>query len=103
MAAEFIENYPYDEIEPGQTAEYERTLTRDDIALFSKVSGDLNPTHVDEEYALRSGAKGAIGHSLWATGLISGLLANVLSGPGCAYRTQDMRFHCPVYLIWGIH
>jgi len=98
MAAEFIENYPYDEIEPGQTAEYERTLTRDDIALFSKVSGDLNPTHVNEEYALRSGAKGAIGHSLWATGLISGLLANVLPGPGCAYRTQDVRFHCPVYL-----
>ncbi|MGB0723464.1 MAG: bifunctional enoyl-CoA hydratase/phosphate acetyltransferase [Gammaproteobacteria bacterium] len=98
MAAEFIENRTYDEIQPGQTAELERTLTRDDIALFGKVSGDLNPTHVDEEYALRSGAKGVVGHSLWATGLISNLLANVLPGPGTIYRGQDARFHRQIHL-----
>jgi phosphate acetyltransferase len=98
MASEFIENRTFDEIQTGQSAELRRTLTRDDIALFSKVSGDLNPTHVDEEYAIRSGAKGIVGHSLWATGLISSLLANVLPGPGTSYRGQDARFHRPVHL-----
>jgi phosphate acetyltransferase len=98
MATEFVENRIYDEIQPGQTAEFQRTLTRDDVALFSKVSGDLNPTHVDEAYAIRSGAKGIVGHSLWATGLISSLLANVLPGPGTVYRGQDARFHRPVHL-----
>jgi phosphate acetyltransferase len=98
MAAEFLENRTYDEIQTGQTAEFQRTLTRDDVALFGKVSGDLNPTHVDEEYAIRSGAKGIVGHSLWATGLISSLLANVLPGPGTVYRGQDARFHRPVHL-----
>ncbi len=43
---DFLENRLYDEIQIGQTTELQRTLTRDDIALFSKVSGDLNPTHV---------------------------------------------------------
>jgi len=98
MAAEFLENRVYDEIQLGQTAELQRTLTHDDIALFSKIFGDLNPIHLDEEYAIRSGAKGIVGHSLWATGLISSLLANVLPGPGTVYRGQDVRFHGPVHL-----
>lgn len=96
--ADFLENRVYDDIQIGQTAELQRTLTRDDIALFSKVSGDLNPTHVDESYARTVGAKGVVGHSLWATGLISSLLANVLPGPGTVYRSQDSHFHRPVEL-----
>jgi phosphate acetyltransferase len=96
--ADFLENQVYDAIQIGQIAELQRVLTRDDIALFSKVSGDLNPTHMDEEYARARGAKGLVGHSLWATGLISSLLANVLPGPGTVYRSQDSRFHRQVEL-----
>jgi phosphate acetyltransferase len=98
MATEFIENHPYDEIRVGQSAELQRTLTRDDIALFGRVSGDINPTHLDEDYA-RSSATGEItGHSLWNSGLISSLLGNVLPGPGTIYRKQDMQFHRTVAL-----
>lgn len=96
--SDWLENRIFDEIELGQTAELQRTLTRDDIALFSRVSGDLNPTHVDEEYARARGAKGVVGHSLWATGLISSLFANVLPGPGTVYRSQDAVFHRQVEL-----
>jgi phosphate acetyltransferase len=98
MATEFIENHPYDEIRVGQSAELQRTLTRDDIALFGKVSGDINPTHLDEEYARSSATGGITGHSLWNSGLISSLLGNVLPGPGTVYRKQDMQFHRTVAL-----
>ncbi len=98
MATEFIENHPYDEIRVGQSAELQRTLTRDDIVLFGKVSGDLNPTHLDEEFARGSAAGEITGHSLWNSGLISSLLGNVLPGPGTVYRKQDMQFHRPVAL-----
>jgi phosphate acetyltransferase len=96
MAAEFIENHTFRDIEIGQTAEIQRTLTRDDIVLFSKVSGDINPTHVDEEYARSKGADGVTGHSLWSTSLVSSLLGNVLPGPGTTYRKQDIIFSGPV-------
>ncbi len=95
---DFLENRVYDEIQIGQTAELQRTLTRDDVALFSKVSGDLNPTHMHADYARARGAKGVVGHSLWATSLISSLLANVLPGPGTVYRKQDATFHRSVEL-----
>lgn len=98
MAAETIENHPYDEIQIGQTAELERTLTRDDITLFGKVSGDLNPTHFDDEFARDTERGGITGHSLWGTGLISSLLGNVLPGPGSVYRRQDIEFIRPVAL-----
>ncbi len=98
MADEFIENHPYEEISVGQSAELQRTLTRDDIALFGKVSGDINPTHLDEEYARSSAAGEITGHSLWNSGLISSLLGNVLPGPGTVYRKQDLEFHRPVVL-----
>ena len=74
MAIEMIENHPYEEIRVGQTAELQRTLTRDDIVLFGKVSGDLNPTHVDADYASNSAIGTITGHSLWSSGLISSLL-----------------------------
>lgn len=98
MAVETIENHPYDEIQLGQTAELARTLTRDDIALFGKVSGDLNPTHFDDEFARDTELGGITGHSLWGTGLISSLLGNVLPGPGTVYRRQDVEFFRPIAL-----
>jgi acyl dehydratase len=47
----FIENRTFDEITPGETASLSRTLSRADIELFAVMSGDVNPAHVDEEYA----------------------------------------------------
>ncbi|MHC5113028.1 MAG: bifunctional enoyl-CoA hydratase/phosphate acetyltransferase [Planctomycetota bacterium] len=98
MITECLENHTYDELRVGQSAELQRTLTRDDIALFGKVSGDLNPTHVDEEFARDSAAGEITGHSLWNSGLISSLLGNLLPGPGTVYRSQDLHFHGPVVL-----
>jgi len=98
MAIDFIENCPYDEIRVGQSAELQRTLTRDDIVLFGKVSGDLNPTHMDPEFARDNATGGITGHSLWNSGLISSLLGNVLPGPGTVFRQQTMQFHRPVHL-----
>lgn len=47
----FIENRTFDELKIGDSAHIERTLTPKDIELFSIMSGDVNPAHVDAEYA----------------------------------------------------
>jgi len=48
---EFIENKIYDEIKIGDSASVQHTLTTRDILLFAIMSGDVNPAHLDEEYA----------------------------------------------------
>ncbi len=91
-----LENKTFDEIEVGDTARLERRLSEADIDLFAAVSGDLNPTHMDDDYAETSGAGEVVAHSMWGGALFSNLLGNVLPGPGTVYRSQSLVFHRPV-------
>lgn len=96
MNAPMIENVTFDEISLGQSAQISRTLSKDDIALFATVSGDINPAHLDEEYARGNIFHGVVGHGMWSAGLISAVLGTLLPGPGTIYLQQDIRFRKPV-------
>jgi phosphate acetyltransferase len=93
---ELIENLTYGEIQLGQHAQLRRTLTRDDINAFALVSGDMNPAHVDAEYAQGTRFHGVIAHGMWAGALISSVLGTDFPGPGTIYIEQSLRFHRPV-------
>ena len=70
----FIENRTFDEIQIGESASLVRTLTREDIELFAVMSGDINPAHVDEEYARSDMFHKIIAHGMWGASLISTVL-----------------------------
>ena len=91
-----LENRTFDEIASGDTARLERRLSEHDIDLFAAVSGDLNPTHMCDEFAEASDQGRVIGHSMWGGALFSNLLGNVLPGPGTTYRSQSLSFHKPL-------
>ena len=95
---DMIENRTFDEIKLGETASLVRTLSRDDIDLFAIMSGDVNPAHVDEEYARSDMFHKIIAHGMWGASLISTLLGTKLPGPGTIYLSQWLRFHHPVAL-----
>jgi acyl dehydratase len=67
---EFIENRTFDEIKIGDIATLERTLTEEDIMLFAVMSGDINPAHVDPEYAMNSRFREVIGHGITLTAIV---------------------------------
>jgi acyl dehydratase len=92
----FIENRTFDEIEVGESATLERILSREDIELFAVMSGDVNPAHVDEEYAHSDPFHKIIAHGMWSASLISTLLGTKLPGPGTIYLEQTLRFRRPV-------
>lgn len=96
MSEKMMENVTFDELQIGQSAELTRTLTEKDIALFAAVSGDINPAHMNEDYAQSSPFHGIIGHGMWSGGLISTVLGTMLPGPGTIYLGQDLRFEKPV-------
>jgi phosphotransacetylase/acyl dehydratase len=93
-----IENRTFDEIKPGDTARLTRTLTHKDIELFAIVSGDVNPMHLDAEYARDDVFHRIIAHGMWGGALISTLLGTELPGPGTIYVEQSLRFSGPVGL-----
>ena len=93
-----IENVTYEEIQVGQSASLSRRLSATDIELFATVSGDINPAHLDEEYAADSLFHKVIGHGMWSGSLLSAVLGTRLPGPGTIYLGQDLRFKRPVGL-----
>ncbi|MFP4244961.1 MAG: bifunctional enoyl-CoA hydratase/phosphate acetyltransferase [Ectothiorhodospira sp.] len=95
---DYIENRTFDEIQVGDTATLERRLTMDDIKLFAIMSGDVNPAHVDEDFAKSSRFQEIIAHGMWGGALISTVLGTELPGPGTIYLGQTLRFKAPVGL-----
>merc|ERR1711916_285287 len=93
---EFIENKTFNEIEVGDCASVSHVLTMRDIQLFAVMSGDVNPAHLDEEYAKSDMFHGIIGHGMWSGSLISTVLGTQLPGPGTIYLDQSLKFLRPV-------
>lgn len=93
-----IENQTFDEMKVGDSASLVRALSKEDIELFAVMSGDVNPAHVDEEYARSDMFHKIIAHGMWGASLISTLLGTRLPGPGTIYLDQTLAFHRPVAL-----
>ncbi len=93
---EMIENVTYDELTIGQTARQTRTLTKEDIDAFAAISGDVNPSHIDADYADKTLFHGVVAHGMWGAALISKLLGTSLPGPGTVYLEQTLHFLKPV-------
>ncbi|OOV86290.1 MaoC/PaaZ C-terminal domain-containing protein [Oceanospirillum linum] len=88
----------YEEIQVGDTATLERALTEKELVLFAAVSGDVNPVHLDAEFAKTTMFGEQIAHGMWSGSLISAALATVLPGPGTIYLGQELSFRRPVKL-----
>jgi phosphate acetyltransferase/phosphate butyryltransferase len=94
----YIENKTFDEIKIGDSASLSRTLKPEDIKLFAVMSGDVNPAHVDEEFARSDMFHKIVAHGMWGGALISTLLGTKLPGPGAIYLGQTLKFTKPVAL-----
>jgi phosphate acetyltransferase len=95
---QFIENRTYTEISVGDSAQTVRTLTPRDISLFAVISGDVNPAHVDADYAKTDMFHSIIAHGMWGAALISAVLGTQLPGPGAIILDQSLSFKAPIAL-----
>jgi 3-hydroxybutyryl-CoA dehydratase len=91
-----LQSYTFDELPIGKKATYTRTVTEQDIALFAVVSGDVNPLHLDAEFAKGTMFGERIAHGMMTGAIVSAALVMALTGPGAIYRSQSLRFRRPV-------
>ena len=83
---QFIENRTFDEINIGDSADLTRTLRHEDIELFAVMSGDVNPAHVDEDFAKSDMFHKVIAHGMWGGALIS-VRWKIVPGPNTSCIT----------------
>ena len=91
-----LHGYFLEDLSVGMSASYAKTVTETDIVLFAGVSGDINPVHLNHEFAAGTMFEGRIAHGMLTASFISTVLGTKLPGPGCIYLRQDLRFLAPV-------
>lgn len=94
----YIHNFTFDEIQIGDSARISHALTEEDVEIFAIMSGDVNPAHVDPEYAKTDIFHAVVAHGMWGASLISCVLGTRLPGPGAIYVSQSLNFIRPVLL-----
>ena len=91
-----MNGHDIEDLRPGMTATFSKTITEADIVLFAGVSGDNNAVHLNEEFAAASPFGGRIAHGFLTASVISAAVANRLPGPGTVYLGPQLRFKAPV-------
>ena len=91
-----LHGYYFEDMKEGMTNVYGKTITDADIVMFSGISGDINPVHLNHEFASETMFAGRIAHGMLTASFISTVVGTKLPGPGCIYVSQAIRFKAPV-------
>jgi acyl dehydratase len=89
---------PFAEVKRGDTVRWRHEVTAEEVDAFARLSGDVNPLHLDDAFGRRYGFQGRVVHGALVSAFISRVLGTELPGPGCLWLSQSMRFTRPVYI-----
>lgn len=88
----------FEELKLGMKESVSKTITETDVVLYAGLTLDINPVHLNEEFAKKTMFKHRIAHGMLTAGLISAVLGTKLPGEGSIYLGQELNFTAPVYL-----
>jgi len=88
--------YYIEDLKPGMSESFTKTVSERDVELFGEVSGDVNPLHFDETFAKGTIFKGRIAHGVLSASYISTVLGMKMPGPGTIFMSLTTRFKAPV-------
>ena len=87
-----------EQLAPGQSAEFTKTVTEVDVTLFAAISGDFNPVHMNETFAAAGPFGGRIAHGPITLALAAGVLGTELPGVGTVAVSNTIEYRRPVRL-----
>ena len=85
-------------LKAGQKYKITKIFTEGDVEKFAFLTGDVNPIHLNEDYARETIFGKRIVHGMLVSSTISTVIANHLPGPGTIYLSQNLNFRRPVFL-----
>ena len=87
-----------EDFEPRQHASYRKTFTEEDVQRFIAITGDVNPLHVDDEFAAGTRFGRRVLHGMLTASLFSTMVGVLIPGKGAIYRSQSLTFLRPVHV-----
>jgi len=93
-----MNHYKYSELDTGKTESFCVTVTGQMMESFCNMSGDVNPMHSSEDYALSKGFSGRLVYGMLTASFYSTLVGVYLPGEHCLFQEADIKFSKPVYI-----
>lgn len=93
-----MESFTMDELEIGQSASLTKTFSEGDVFVFAGFTGDMNPVHINEEFAKTTKFGHRIVHGPYLFTLVGSVLGQQLPGGGSVYVSQTLQFKAPVFV-----
>ena len=91
--------YHFDDIVENETnASFEVTVTSEMMDQFLAISGDINPMHIDSDYAKSNGYDGKLVYGMMTASFYSTLVGVYLPGKYCILQELETSFYNPVYI-----
>ena len=76
----------------GKETVIKKKIIKKDIINFSKLSGDTNPIHTNQQYAKKMGFGKLVAHGMLTESFISSIIGNKLPGPGSLWAEKQIKF-----------
>jgi acyl dehydratase len=86
-----------DDLQIGMSAELVWNVEDTEIDQFASISGDVNPMHVDAQYARAHGFENRIAHGFLLGSKVSAFIGTVIPGRRCLLLEETLAFPNPIY------
>src|SRR3989338_5060249 len=91
-----MQTVKFSELKVGMKGSFTKKITQEDVDNFVKMCEDINPIHVNEEFASKTPMKTKIVHGILVSSLISNVVGTKIPGPGSVWLDQSLKFLKPV-------
>jgi len=88
----------FKEIQIGDSASIKRKIRLEDVEIFSNLTGDKNPLHVDQSFAEKAKFGARVAHGMLTSSFISTLIGMTLPGQGSIITNISLDFRKPVFI-----
>lgn len=94
-----INEYKFQDLKIGLKESFQYEVTVEKIEKFRELTGDINPLHINEDFAENYGFSGRVVYGMLSASLISTLGGVYLPGRYCLiHQIEGCKFISPVYI-----
>ena len=90
--------HTFEDLFVGQKVTFSEKIDESLLVDFAKLSGDFNPLHMDEDYALSTNFEKRVCHGMLLASFFSQLVGMYLPGKNSLYFSQSLNFRNPCFI-----
>lgn len=93
-----MNNYNFEDLSVGMSESFEVNITEDMLSKFKDITGDINPLHNDESFAVSKGHPGKVAYGMLTASFLSTLAGVYIPGEKSLIQQVETKFSNPVYI-----